>query len=169
MSYIKQTWIDGTSIADADKLNYIEDGIYDAYEKNIMTAYFTSNFTLNATGSYLKLPLDSSVSTGTKLTLDTTNNNIVVGAGVSKIKVSAKVSFNSVAATGVKWLTIFKNASDIISANPCTLSARNMIYATNTLVEVQQNDIIYIGVNGTTNDVIRSSSEYTNITVEVVE
>lgn len=28
MAYVKQTWVDGTSVVDADKLNHIEDGIY---------------------------------------------------------------------------------------------------------------------------------------------
>lgn len=30
MAYTKQTWVDGTSVADAEKLNHIEDGIFDA-------------------------------------------------------------------------------------------------------------------------------------------
>lgn len=32
MAYIKQTWVDGTSVADAERLNHIEDGIYETYE-----------------------------------------------------------------------------------------------------------------------------------------
>lgn len=30
MAYTKQTWVDGTSVADAEKLNHIEEGIYNA-------------------------------------------------------------------------------------------------------------------------------------------
>lgn len=35
--YEKQTWVDNTSIVDAEKLNHIEDGIYDSYFTNYST------------------------------------------------------------------------------------------------------------------------------------
>lgn len=137
-------------------------------DKNIMTAYFTSNYTLPATSAYYKLPINSSKVVGTKLTLDTTNHNVVVGAGVSQVKVSAKVCFNSIASSGDKWLNIYRN-NEAVSANPQNLSGRDMIYSTTMLVDVQQNDIIYLSVYGTKNDVIRANISYTNITIEVIE
>lgn len=147
--------------------NYNE--LYSAInDKNVITAYFTSNYTLAANSTYYKLPINSSISTGTKLTLDTTNHNIVIGAGVSKILISAKLCFNSVASSGDKWLTIYRN-SDSISANPRNLSARDLIYATTFLVDVQENDIIYFQVFGSRNDVIRADVAYSNLTVEVIE
>lgn len=137
-------------------------------ENNIMSAYFTSNYTLPATSTYYKLPINSSVSVGTKLTLDTTNHNIVIGSGVSKVKISAKVCYNTLASSGDKWLTVYRN-TDSISANPRNLSGRDLIYATTFLVNVQENDIIYFSVFGTKNDVIRADIAYSNLTVEVVE
>ena len=67
-----------------------------------------------------------------------------------------------------KWLTIYKNGI-AVNANPRNLSARDMVYATNTLMQVQENDIIYLEVNGTYGDIIRSGIEYTNLTIEVVQ
>ena len=67
-----------------------------------------------------------------------------------------------------KWLTIYKNGI-AVNANPRNLSARDMVYATNTLMQVQENDIIYLEVNGTSGDIIRSGIEYTNLTIEVVQ
>ena len=137
-------------------------------EKNIITATISSNFT-KTSSAYELLVLNDSVSLGDKLTL-TNTGKIKIGSGVSYVKVSAKVSFDSVATTALKWLTIFKNTtSTVISANPCNLSARNMIYATSMLVAVQENDELLLEVNGATNDVIRGGIAYTNITVEVVE
>lgn len=137
-------------------------------DKNIISASITSNYTLTSTNSYIKLPLNTSLSAGTRLTLDSTNHNVVVGAGVSKVKISAKVSFNSVSASGVKWLSIFKNSETPI-ANPRTITARDMIYSTDTIVEVQQNDNISIQIIGNNGDVIRNGIGYTNITIEVIE
>lgn len=157
-------------IADTNRENKINVG--EKLEKNIITAYFTSNYTLSTTGAYLKLPINSSVSVGTKLTLDTTNHNIVIGSGVSKIKISAKCSFNSVSATGVKWLTIFRTSGggeSTLSTNPNTLSARGMVYSTDTLAEVQEGDTLHLSVYGVSGDVVRSTAEYTNITIEVIE
>ena len=35
MSYIRQTWVDNSSIVDAEKLNHIEDGIYENSLDNV--------------------------------------------------------------------------------------------------------------------------------------
>lgn len=158
---------DLTNLTTTTKTDLVS-AINEVNQKHIMTAYFTNNYTLAANSTYYKLPINSSVSTGTKLTLDATNHNIVVGSGVSKVKVSAKVCYNTVASSGDKWLTVYRN-SDSISANPRNLSGRDLIYATTFLVNVQPNDIIYFSVFGSKNDVIRADVAYSNITVEVVE
>ena len=134
-------------------------------EHHIITASMSSNFTKSTT-DYEILPLNTSLIVGNKLSLS--NNGIVVGSNVSKVKVSAKLSFNSVATSGLKWLTIFNN-NDAVSANPANLSARNMVYSTDTLIEVSAGDIITLKVNGSAGDVIRYGIPYSNITVEVIE
>jgi len=46
MAYVKQTWVDNSSIVDADKLNHIEDGIY---ENSLSNDYSTSEINTGKT------------------------------------------------------------------------------------------------------------------------
>ena len=137
---------------------------------HIITAYMSqteqtgNSYSLPDTG-YQILPLDQYISVGNKLTLS--NNKIIVGSGVSKVKISAQVSFNSVATSGVKFATIYKN-NDTTSVSVRTISARDMIYNSPILVSVSENDEITLKINGSQNDAIRRLL-YTYITVEVVE
>ena len=154
-----------TTPINAQNLNNNFNELDEKSDKNIITASMSSNFT-KTTPDYETLPLNTSLIVGNKLSLN--NNSIIVGSDVSKVKVSAKLSFNSVANSGLKWLTIFKN-NDAVSANPTNLSSRNMVYSTDTLIEVSVGDIITLKVNGSVGDVIRYGIPYSNITVEVVE
>lgn len=168
MAYTKQTWTNvyGETPFTAERMGHIEDGIENT-NKNVITASITDNYTIDSTG-YKLLPLNTSVSVGNKLTLSN-DGAIVVGAGVTKVLVSAKISFNN-NATGLKWLTILlNNTSNGIIANPRNITARDMLYSTPTLIEINEGNKLYLGVNGAVDDVIRSSSAYTNITVEVVD
>ena len=53
--------------------------------------------------------------------------------------------------------------------NPMILNARGMIYSTDRIIPVSENDIIYVKVLGTANDIVRGGTGYTCLTVEVVE
>lgn len=154
-----------TTPINAQNLNNNFDELDEKTEHHIITASMSSNFTKSTT-DYEILPLNTWVIVGNKLTIN--NNSIVVGSNVSIVKVSAKLSFNSVASSGLKWLTIFKN-NEAVSANPSNLSSRNMVYSTDTLVEVSAGDTITLKVNGSVGDIIRYGVAYSNITVEVIE
>ena len=150
-----------SSTNDTYSCNYINE----ITEKNIITASFNGNFT-KTKDDYETLPLNASNRLGNKLSL-TTDNGIKIVSDINYIKISSKVSFNNLTA-GLKWLTIFKN-NEAVSANPHNLSSRGMVYATDTLIPVVKNDVIYLKANGTTGDVIRGGIAYTNLTVEVIE
>lgn len=130
-------------------------------EDNIITAYRDADVTKGTTG-YERIVLNGSNRVGNRLSIS--SGNIVIGAGISKVKISAKVSFTSVTA-GVKWLTIYRNNNASV-ANPMNLSARGMITSSDTLIDVAEGDTISLQINGTSGDVIRGGVEYTNITVE---
>jgi len=130
-------------------------------EPNVLTAYINADVTKSTTG-YEKIVLNSSNKVGNRLSVS--GGNIVIGQGVSKVKISAKVSFTTVTA-GLKWLTIYRNNS-ISIANPMNLSARGMITSSDTLIDVAEGDTISLQINGTSGDVIRGGVAYTNITVE---
>jgi hypothetical protein len=152
-------------ITKENAFNDINEEINTKTQRHVITVQLENNFS-KTIADYETLPFTVETKAGTKLTLS--NNSVIIGSGVSKIKVSAKASFNTIATSGLKWLTIFKN-NDAVSPNPRNLSARDMIYATEVLVSVNENDIITVKVNGTINDVIRGGIGYTYLTVEVVE
>ena len=162
-----------TSVTSSDVLPIVQNGqtkkvTADTLVKgttNIITASFNGNFT-KTKDDYETLPLNASNRLGNKLSL-TTDNGIKIVSDINYIKISSKVSFNNLTA-GLKWLTIFKN-DEAVSANPHNLSNRGMVYATDTLIPVVKNDVIYLKANGTTGDVIRGGIAYTNLTVEVIE
>ena len=133
--------------------------------KNIMSATISANYTMQSSNTYEQLVLNSKTSRGPAFSL-TDDGAILIGSGVSVIKLSANVSFNSVTA-GLKWVTIYKN-NTVIAAAPCTLSARDCISISNLITSVAEGDKIYIKVQGTAGDVIRGTISYTNITVEAV-
>lgn len=132
--------------------------------KNIITASVSENYTLT-TANYEILPLNISTKIGNKLQLE--NNQIIVGSGVSKIKISAKVSFNTLT-SGLKWLTLFQNNA-AVSANPMILTGRATLSTNEILVNVVEGDKFTLQINGTNDDVIRGGVAYTNITIEVVD
>lgn len=133
--------------------------------KSIITASFSNNHVIAQTDTAEKVNLDTFVVGGEKLTL--VDNGILIGSGISKIKVSANVNFQTVT-TGLKYITIYKN-NEIVSQNPTTISARTTISSSPILVNVAEGDMIYLYVQGTVSDVIRRSIAFSNITVETVE
>ena len=154
------------------KILYMYNGInlevYNITEKNILTANLLNNYTIQNTGSYEILPLSQYANVGNKLSVNS-SGGIVIGAGVSYIKVSSNVSYNTVASANAKWNSIYKNASAIY---PCPTYANNRVTIGNSggIIPVTQGDVIYLEVLGTATDVIRggTSNNYTCLTVEVI-
>lgn len=135
-------------------------------EKNIITATFTTNHTI-ASASAEKVALNQSVSGGNKLTLNTTNNGIVIGSGITKVKVSANINFQTVT-SGIKVVSIYLNNATAYT-NTSEISSRTTLIISPVLLEVQEGDIIYLYVQGNSEDVLRRNMAFSNITVEVVE
>lgn len=87
--------------------------ITSGYVGDYIQAYSSTNPIQLATSSGLIVPIDT-VETyrGTSLTLDTTNKKIVIGAGVSKVRVTASVCPRWDNGAGVCGVRILKNASE---------------------------------------------------------
>ena len=133
--------------------------------KNIITASFITNHTITETGIEEKTALNDFISCGTKLTLK--NSGIKVGSGITKVKVSANVNFQTIT-EGLKYISIYKN-TDTQYTNPTYVSARMTVDIAPVLLEVSEGDYIYLYVQGTAGDVLRRGKNFSNITVEVVE
>lgn len=142
---------------------------------NIITVGLTANFTYDASDGEQQLPIDYVIaSVGNKLTLDTTNNVIKIGAGITKIAVSFTVSTYTATPTTSKAYVrtrILKNGANVSRSDVRT---EGMIYRPTMsmakfVVSVQQNDEISIGLFSN-NGALTTVAEYTgvNVTIEVV-
>lgn len=140
MAYVKTNWQDGVSgntKIDANKLNNIENGVYNndinissinsqlnIIDENIndinekinfqntkLTAFLSSNQYLAYKSTQVKIPLDTVYnSIGSSLTFDSTNNSIKIGSGISKIKVSGSALLrNTSSSTATSNCYLFKN------------------------------------------------------------
>ncbi len=172
MAYIKTVWENLPSTntpVNATNLNKMEQGIYDANDKNVITANASSNITIS-TGGLNNYPLNNTIaSTGNKLSLS--NGKIVIGAGVNHILVSAKLQIYLETSNGdAKNLALYKNDSFLMNnLNAVPRSSRINFSTTinDLLVNVQENDTISCRVYGGVGDQITASSTY--VTVEVID
>ena len=136
-------------------------------EKNIITASISSNYAIktDSPDTYEMLPLSTYTHIGDKLTLE--NGKIVIGKNVSLVKISAKLSFNTLTA-GLKWVTVFGKNDTAVLANPNQLSGRATVSCSDALVSVKEGDTLELRVLGLKDDVVRSGLAYTYLTVEVI-
>lgn len=142
-------------------------------DKNIITIALTSNFSIPTANTIVQVTGWSVLnSIGNKLTLS--NNKIVIGSGVSKVLVSYKAdvrSSGSAANTNV-YLT---HNNGVISQEVVSFSATNQTHTaayTPRLLNVNQNDTIYLSMYGPKNNNLEwgwDNNYRTIITVEVVE
>lgn len=153
---------DGQPAINDTNLNQMQDNIANATKTQIISATMTSNFTKTGTG-YEQLVLNSSVSNGSLLTLSS-GGGITIGAGITKVKVSARAYFSTITA-GQKWLSIYKNSTATIASTQ-TLTGRSSIVVEPQLISVVQGDVISLRVNGADADEVRGGATYTVLTVE---
>lgn len=175
MAYTRVNWENLPSTntpINATNLNHMDQGIYDANDKNIITASGTSSATATDTGD-LSIPITQAIEQiGDKFTIST--NRIYVGSGVSKVLVSGQVYFNLAANRGAALnLYIRKNGSAIngqTNGGYASTSTRNACLSMSPkLISVSQGDyfdwIAYL-YNG---DVVRTdNSTSTFLTVEAI-
>lgn len=141
--------------------------------KNIISATGTSRVTASGTGD-LKIPITRAIEQiGDKFTIS--NNRVYVGAGVSKVLVSALAYFNLAANRGgVLNLYIRKNGTNVAGL---TNGGYNYTSSTNAslaisprLVSVQEGDYFEYYAYLYNGDVARSdSASSTYLTVEVID
>lgn len=136
---------------------------------SIMTGMMNANYTLSTqNATKLTLVANSSISSGTGLSIS--NGGIKIGAGITKILVSAQIGFAE-GGTGSsrRGVQIFKNSSNIAYCNINNVRTYTGAAISPLLLEVQENDIIYLyGLNqGTTGSQIQQQNTW--LTVQVVD
>lgn len=160
-----------TDYADAD---HNHDTVYAAASHTHPAAVITAhmeNSTYNAPigGTFTNVPLNNLVLTGSGLSL--VANQVKIGAGISKVKVSAQVCVGSTNVEGNKYLAIRKNATYQLARTQIRL---HEAYTPETfcipsiLVDVQENDLLTIDYWGTEGDTLYGDLVFTYLTVEKI-
>lgn len=176
--YEKQTWIDGVSIANAERLNHIEDGIRknskdisDLKEINIMQISQAKGQTIIANNfQNEKINCELDLSIGNKLTYE--NYSIKIGKGVKFVKVSGAIFLNNKSGSSSTYAfgQIFKNGEDVAH----TIAYSNSIFISmpiaEKLIEVKENDVFGLYISLSEGQAItRNDYGSTYLKVEVVE
>lgn len=150
-----------------------EGNVYPITRKEILTMYLNSNFTVSSTNTYTKITgfiLGEQV--GGKLTFS--NNSIVIGAGVSKIKISYNIKLGVPNTTRV--FTYLEHNGNRISQEgywPTGTNAQGNISFSPRLMEVQEGDYFELACYGQANVIIygKGTGQFisTYMTIEVIE
>lgn len=115
--------------------------------RSVMTKYLTSNLSSLTVNAYTKINLSGTTSFGSRLTA-TNDGGIKIGAGVSKVLISGRMLISS-STVGAHYIRIGKNdASHVLGwvshTNQFTSATFESIDITPALVNVSQNDVIYL-------------------------
>lgn len=145
----------------------------DDTKSHICIGYYTSNKQINA--EYVTPTLDGSRVVGNKLSLS--GGKIKIGAGVSKVKISASAFLENVNSSrfGYIWMFVYKNNNSTAVASAIMSGVPNYyqtISITDIIVDVAQNDTLYLGFNNPNSSnpaTIRNGINNTRLYVEVVE
>lgn len=177
MSYTKTNWQDlpNTSTPiNATNLNKMEQGIYDANDKNIITIGLNSDSSITATSAYQTTDVNLTkevAKSGTKLSLS--SGKVAIGAGVSKVLVSANAMTQGDA--GSFGFMIRKNTNTEVAVSYAAPSGTGWLHIalTPVLVNVSQGDTlkltVYINNNNSTKNIKAYNGTGTYLTVQVVE
>lgn len=139
-------------------------------QRHIITASISSDITLNVHTNYDITNLSLVNQVGSKLTLSSTG--ITIGAGVSKILVSANGNYTTIVnSTYSRYLKVKVNNTEVAVVRTGVNGATSglSLAITPRLIDVQQGDVISFAIQGAENDVFRGVEAFTSFYVEVVE
>lgn len=143
-------------------------------EKNVMTLSLHSNFTVQNTNQYLPLNLELDTKIGNKLSLE--NGGIKIGSGVSKILVSAQMSFEAKNTRNIHFRVTKNNTDSLDNVFGWQYEHFNNGDSGNLTIspilgEVQEGDLINLYYYCGAGDIINGNAfgKRTNMTVVVVE
>lgn len=173
MAYTKTVWENLPSTntpINATNLNKMEQGIYDANDKNIISIGLNGQYTSNSTG-YQTLPLTKQLfKLGDKLSIQ--NGKIKIGSNVNNIMIFAQATINAYSsrATGAFNIEIDYNGTNISSSlNSGITDGLNITKNLAGIpLQVSENDVIGLSVYVAVNDVVSSYDRRTFLTIQVI-
>lgn len=147
----------------------IPGGYEEVSGKSIISVYPTQDLTLSSGNTYTLWEMGGiETSNGTKLTLGN-DGKILIGAGVSKIRVSGQIYFYTGTANTRKSFQIVKNTTIILRTGNELVSNYNFLACSPRTFNVSQGDKISLEVSGTANDVYKAYPFGSYMEVEVIE
>ena len=141
-------------------------------ESNCIVVSKATDYTTLSTAEE-KLPLDLvSEKTGGKLSL--VSNGVLIGAGVTKVKVSSNVMFSTIPAGALGQIhanNIFLNTTKISETGVRPSGTFPSVSNASKMISVKAGDTIFLFVRsaGAAGSIVRGGSTFTNLIVEVVE
>lgn len=148
--------------------NYVKHKKIDI-QTNIITANLKEDYTISTQSSVLTVPISETVKIGDKFT--TSNNNIVIGSGISYIKVSANVRVDNTASGDILFAYITSNDSTKIYSCSISSGARTSLTISPYLLKVNEGDIINLKVQNSssaTSKLLSANRLATYVTLEAV-
>lgn len=133
---------------------------------NYIRAKMSANQTLGS-GNTVTLNLNTVIdSNGSKLTLNTSTHEVVIGADVNFVEVTGQIYVMTNGSSGAKNVYIYKNSTEIGTALINMTNNYNVINTIPFIIPVQQGDKITLRAKGASNTVI--SSGETQLSVRVL-
>ena len=176
MAYERVNWENLPSTntpVNATNLNHMEQGIYDANDKNIITIGLNADTTTTSTSSFQTKDLNLTKEVGkvgTKLSLS--SGKVLIGEGVSHVLVSGKIQTQG--DNSNYGLIIKKNNIEISNNYEGNPGSRwSQLTLAPILISVTKGDIIKMAIyhneNNTTKTIKAHNGFGTYLTVEVIE
>lgn len=166
-----QTNVENAITDTENKITQAESTVKEYTNEKVKTNYMLVTTTVASTlGEATQIKLDTIVSNyGNKLTLS--NNEITIGSGVSKIRVSGNIFVNDTSQNGYTWGRIKKNGT--FFAGTITPREATTPYLSTpippTIEEVTEGDKIILDVNCTCGGTLRAGRATTWLLIEVIE
>ena len=140
---------------------------------NIICVTNSAEYVLNQTKVYEKVGnLELWNQLGNKLSLS--NDEIIIGSGISKIIVRYSLVFNGAGGKGTKYIRLMKNDTNTRLVAQGTLGTsgvenyRLIMHTTDFLLDVEEGDHIWLAVYGIAGDKVEYNANYLIFTVRAV-
>ena len=177
MAYERQNWVDGTTICNAERMNHIENGIYNNSQKelNIMEVRLSNDQPV-ITDIPTRVAFDAIYfSRGNKLTLE--NNAIKIGAGVKAVRVDLTLWLENNTTNSYAAFYINKNGYDYTyNIHPFIPNASSWGFGSAfAYIDVEEGDIISANVrfsvasNGGRSNMVSAYINGSKLAVQVIE
>lgn len=138
--------------------------------KQVLTIYRNEWYSSNGNNVITKVELDTKTSNNSG-NLSLSNNCIKIGAGISKVKVSGRLSYDTHSYTGEVDMAILKNnnAAIYIYGGEDKSNAYTAFTLMPQILDVQENDEIGLAYNKLDNKSLHINGNISNnLTVEVI-